>query len=175
MEQISLIEGIILQSRDYKENSKLFTLFSPERGEITLLAKGIKSKNGRLKGKMQPFIHLKITYLEGYSLGLITQVEVLTPFTSIPSDLDRLEKGYECLWTLKNVIQKDLSNPTLFNIAIATLSELDKAPLNALGDRIDEFKMALLLSEGVYQEKSDESISQRLSNYIGAKYAPHFS
>ena len=50
-----VINAIVLKSVDYKDNDKILTLYSPEKGKITAGIKGVKKSGAKLKFASEPF------------------------------------------------------------------------------------------------------------------------
>ncbi|MBO4990032.1 MAG: DNA repair protein RecO [Clostridia bacterium] len=48
-------EGVVLQSRDYRENDRQVVLLTPTLGKITALARGVKKAGAKLRFAVQPF------------------------------------------------------------------------------------------------------------------------
>lgn len=71
--------GLVLKTLDHGESDKLVTLYSPELGRATGIAKGAKRSKKRFVNKLEPFSHLQITYRPSRSGNLlfIEQAELI--------------------------------------------------------------------------------------------------
>ena len=52
----------ILHSRPFKETSKIIDFITQAHGRISLVAKGVRSRNSRLGGILRPFMPLNISW-----------------------------------------------------------------------------------------------------------------
>ena len=50
-----IVNGLMLKSADYKENDKILTLLTAEKGKITAGIKGVRKAKAKLKFAAQPF------------------------------------------------------------------------------------------------------------------------
>ena len=64
-EQIK-IQAIVLNKVDYKDNDRVLTLFSPQKGRVTVSCKGVKKQNSKLRAGSELFAFG--TYIYGYGL-----------------------------------------------------------------------------------------------------------
>ncbi|MDP8213991.1 MAG: DNA repair protein RecO [Candidatus Euphemobacter frigidus] len=86
------IRGIILQSRDYTETSKLVNFLTPEQGLLKTLAKGARRSTSPLRGKLELLNYGTLVFYPSRSsdLHLLAQFDLLIPF---PEALNTLEKS----------------------------------------------------------------------------------
>jgi hypothetical protein len=67
------LSGIVLRRRDLGEADRLLTVFTRDRGKVTLLAKGVRRAASRKAGHLEPFTHTDLLVAKGASLDLVTQ------------------------------------------------------------------------------------------------------
>jgi DNA repair protein RecO (recombination protein O) len=60
-------EGLVLRSMDYKERSRIITLFTKESGLLSLIVKGLSKKNYSLFSITSPFCQAEFIYIPGRS------------------------------------------------------------------------------------------------------------
>ncbi len=58
-------EGLVLRSLDYKDRQKIITLFTPNRGVISLIVKGITRKKNHLLTLTSPFTRAEYHFFIG--------------------------------------------------------------------------------------------------------------
>lgn len=69
--------AFILHARNYRDTSVMMDVFSRESGRYSLIAKGARSKNSRMKGQLQPFIPLLLASVGRGELKTATTIERL--------------------------------------------------------------------------------------------------
>ena len=72
--------AVVLKTADYKENDKLLTLFSADRGKFTACIKGVRKPTARLRPAAQPFTLAEFVLSERRGFYTVTQAEVLDSF-----------------------------------------------------------------------------------------------
>lgn len=72
MTRIQLEPAFVLHHRPYSETSSLVDAFSSGHGRETLLAKGVRGARSRLRGILQPFQPLLLSWTRRRELGLLT-------------------------------------------------------------------------------------------------------
>ena len=84
------IVAVVIDSVDYKEYDKLFTLFSKEYGKIKAYAFGVRRVNSKKIGSLRLFTFSRVLLKNNNDKYVINDVELLKEF-------DELSKNYELL------------------------------------------------------------------------------
>lgn len=50
-------DGLVIRSLDHGENDRLITLLTPERGQVTVIAKGARSMKSKMLNLTQPYVY----------------------------------------------------------------------------------------------------------------------
>ena len=82
-------EAIVLRRKDFGETDRLLTLFTPERGKVRVVAKGIRKPASRKAGHLELFTRVRLLLAKGRDLDLITQAETLSAYRPLREDLLR--------------------------------------------------------------------------------------
>jgi DNA repair protein RecO (recombination protein O) len=117
-------EAIVLKRRDYGEADRLLTVFTPEYGKLTLLAKGVRKTKSRKAGHVELFTDSMLLVAKGRTWDLVSQAEMLEPFRSLHEDLLRAGYAYTVAEILDGFTQERDSHPTMFFLLKETLSRL---------------------------------------------------
>lgn len=128
MKRVSLEPAFILHRRPYRETSVLLDVFSQEYGRISLLAKGIRKKNNRLAGMLQPFVPLYITWAGNGELAILQEADIRGELPFIVGN--SLIAGLYLNELLINLLQKWDANPVLFALYENTLLGLQAHSLD---------------------------------------------
>ncbi len=117
--------GIVLNSKDYKDYDKVITVFSPEIGKSQFLLKGCKRPKAKLRYASQPFFYGEFVSVEGKGYDVITQVSAKNNFFNITANY---EAYVDACSVLKSVNMSCLSQNSerLFLLLISYLIVLDQ-------------------------------------------------
>lgn len=148
------LQAVILRARDYKENDKLVSYFSLERGRRTALARGARKPTGSLRGLVQPFTQVNLSFAQGRgSLDIITQGEVEWPFISLRQDLTKIAYASYMTELIEASMPEDKPNREAFMLLLAAFSLLDLDADAALAARF--FELRLLAALGLSPHLKD--------------------
>ncbi len=73
--QIALQPAYVLHGKPYRDTSLLLEIFTPDHGRIGLIARGVRSSKPRMRGLLQPFRPLLVSWYSKGDLGTLTGVE----------------------------------------------------------------------------------------------------
>jgi DNA repair protein RecO (recombination protein O) len=83
------VSAIVLKRRDQGEADRLLTVFTRDRGKLTLLAKGVRRQASRKAGHIEPFTYVELLIAKSKSLDLVTQAETVAAHRALREDLWR--------------------------------------------------------------------------------------
>lgn len=120
--RIALQPAYILHSRAYRETSALLDVFTIEYGRVSLVAKGVRTQQSKIRSLLQPFVPLLISFQGKSELMTMTTVEP----NGIPLWLkgDCLLSGFYLNELLCRLLQKSDPHPVLYAMYEQTLLEL---------------------------------------------------
>lgn len=124
--EIKKLTGIIVNEKSYKESSKILDVITKEYGVISVIAKGAKRVNNKLRSVTSKltYAQFQVNYKEGKLSNLIS-ADVINPFNNIKTDL--LKISYASFITeLTYQVTKQSSNGNVFDILISTLEKIDE-------------------------------------------------
>ena len=81
------VTGIVLGGKDVKEKDRLVSLFTPDRGILTAILKGVRGDKAKLKSAKEPFSFGEFIIEEGKVSSIITGFDMIDNFYSLSSDL----------------------------------------------------------------------------------------
>ena len=153
MKRVLLEPAFILHRRPYRETSALLDVFSQEYGRVSLLAKGIRKKNNRLAGMLQPFVPLFITWAGNGELAILQEADIRGELPFIVGN--SLIAGLYLNELLINLLQKGDANPVLFALYENTLLGLQADSLDEKIIRSFEKKLLDELGYGLFPRSED--------------------
>jgi DNA repair protein RecO (recombination protein O) len=130
-------EGIILSSADWSESSQTLTIFTPDKGKLTLTVRGARHLVGK-RGRPMRFARLEFTYYlrEGSESGYLSDVEPVEVFLfEKDGQLGRLAFASAAVELLHNLLTAHDPQPICYQITLSFLrmtDSLDKKRLPGL-------------------------------------------
>lgn len=143
----------VLHVRPYRETSVLVTCFLEHWGNMSLLAKGVRTARSPLKALLQPFMPLMISFQGRNDLKLLTQCELHGEWNALLGS--RVACGLYLNELLYAVLPQGVEQARLFDVYRQTLLALargeDAAAVLRLFEKhlLDELGYALQLTHDV--------------------------
>lgn len=137
--------AFVLHSYPYKETSLIVDMFTRDYGRIGLVAKGAKRPHSALRGVLQTFQPLQVSW-SGKS-ELRTMIDAEWVGGMLPLERTALLCGFYLNELLVKLIARDDPHPVLFDHYVATLNQLahgEPAPIV-----LRKFERTLLKETGV--------------------------
>ena len=117
-------EAIVLKRRDYGEADRILTVFTPDFGKLTLLAKGVRKTRSRKAGHVELFTDSTMLVAKGRTWDLVSQAEMIEPFRALHEDLQRTSYAFYIAELLDGFTQERDSHPQMFALLKETLGRL---------------------------------------------------
>lgn len=95
---LTTTDGLVIRVTDRDDNDKLLTVLTPDRGQLTVIAKGARSVHSKMLPLVQPYTYANLEiYEKNGSLGWLRGGSVIEPFYGVRRDLDKLSlAAYLC-------------------------------------------------------------------------------
>lgn len=121
--------ALVVRGYDWSESSRITTLFTREFGKLRALAKGARRIRSSFDVAFDLLNVVQVVFLRSRSggLDLLTEARLEERFPTLRSDLKKLYVGYYVAELLAEGTQDYDPHPRLFDEALATLRNLDKA------------------------------------------------
>lgn len=114
-------EAIVLGYRHLGEADKILTLFSPGKGKIHAVARGVRRPRSPLLGGTQLFSYSNFLILEGRNLDNISQCEIKESFYKIRGNLETMAYGLYFAELLRVSTPMEERNQELFRFFLKTM------------------------------------------------------
>ena len=84
-------EAVVLRGVDYSETSRIVTFFTPGRGKVSCMARGVRRKNSVVAPVLDVLNRVELVYLwkDGRSIQALTEASLLDGFRGIKEVLDK--------------------------------------------------------------------------------------
>jgi len=76
-------QGIILKRKNFREDDRIFTVFTKDFGKLDLMARGTRKIKSKLAGSLEPFFLVNLMFAKGRNFDQITASEIIQSFINI--------------------------------------------------------------------------------------------
>jgi DNA repair protein RecO (recombination protein O) len=145
-------EAIVLRSLRYGEADRILHLYTPRRGRVSAIAKGVRRARSRFGGRLEPFFRLQLDLHEGRGeLLTVTGAETVEGYPRLRSDARALDAAARACDAVGRLFETDEPHPGVFNLLCRRLSLLDTGAAGAASGRSDAlaFRLKLMLAAGL--------------------------
>ena len=132
---VILVEGIVTRYTNYRENDRIISIFSIERGRMEAKARGCRRATSALLPACQPFVFGQFELYNSKDKYTVNQCEIKETFFPLREDYARFAYGSAMLQLANNAVQENEPNESLFSLLYHALSFLaygDCAPQDLL-------------------------------------------
>jgi DNA repair protein RecO (recombination protein O) len=166
------VQGVILRSLRYGEADRILHLYTPQRGKVGAIAKGVRRARSRFGGRMEPFFRLNLILHEGRSeLLTVTAAETVAGYPRLREDGGALDTAARACDAVSRLFDTSEPHPGVYNLLCNELALLDSQPARAGHANQLAFRLKLLLAAGLApQLAACASCGERehLSGFSGA-------
>ncbi len=118
------VEAIILQHSDWGEADRILRIFTREQGKLRAIAKGARKMKSRKAGHLEPFMRSKLMLAKGRDMWIVTQAEVIEPYSALRENLEATARAAYVIELLDRLTYEEGQNWQLYDLATKTLSRL---------------------------------------------------
>lgn len=128
MGQIIRTEAIVLRNMLFRETSMIVSIFTREKGKISVLAKGARLPKSQFGATLQPMSHIQAIYYYKPTRDLQTLSETshLTVFNHINENLENISVGFRMIELVNALLQMDEENDQVFDLLLIALQKLNQ-------------------------------------------------
>lgn len=119
-------EGLVLRETEYKDADKLLTVLTKDRGQLTLRARGVRSRNSKLKSGCQLLAYAEFTIFEGRSGMTVDEAVPIELFLPLRQDIEILSLASYFAQVAEVLSQEDEPNPSLLSLCLNSMYALSK-------------------------------------------------
>src|SRR5215210_4955966 len=142
-------EGIVLRSIRYGEADRVLHLYTPQRGRVSAIAKGVRRARSRFGGRLEPFFRLDLVLYEGRSdLLTVTSAETLAGHPRLREDGRALDAAARACDAVGRLFGDGDPHPGVYHLLANELALLDGEPAKATRANALAFRLKLLLAAG---------------------------
>lgn len=165
-------EAVVLRSIRYGEADRILHLYTPARGRIGAIAKGVRRTKSRFGGRLEPFFRISIELHEGRGeLMTVTGAQTVSAHPRLRADARALDAAARSCDAVGRLFDTGEPHPHVFNLLCRQLALLDECPRQAIRARSLAFRMKLLHAAGIAPQLgacAHCGESQHLTGFSGA-------
>ncbi|MGI8624799.1 MAG: DNA repair protein RecO [Solirubrobacteraceae bacterium] len=165
-------EAIVLRSIRYGEADRIVHLYTPHRGRVSAIAKGVRKARSRFGGRLEPFFRIEGVFHVGRSdLLTVTSVSTLAPHARLREGAAALDVAARCCDAVSRLFATEDPHPGVYHLLANELALLDAEPAHATAANGVAFRLKLLLAAGLAPQLSACAScgeTEQLSGFSGA-------
>jgi DNA repair protein RecO (recombination protein O) len=148
-------EAVVLRSMRYGEADRILHIYTPHRGRVSAIAKGVRRARSRFGGRLEPFFRLQIELHEGRGeLLTVTGAQTVNGHPSLRGDAHALDAAARACDAVGRLFETSEPHPGVFNLLCRKLSLLDENPAGATRASALAFRLKLLVAAGLAPQLS---------------------
>lgn len=166
-------EAIVLRTLRYGEADRILHLYTPHRGRIGAIAKGVRRARSRFGGRLEPFFRLELVLYQGRSeLLTVTSAETIAAHAHLRADARALDAASRAADAVGRLFDSPDPNPAVHHLLANELALLDADPArHATRPNQLAFRLKLLLAAGLAPQLGSCAVCgdrEHLSGFSGA-------
>lgn len=143
-------EAVVLRSMRYGEADRILHLYTPHRGRIGAIAKGVRRARSRFGGRLEPFFRLQIELHEGRGeLLTVTGAQTVNGHPKLRSDPRAIDAAARACDAVGRLFETSEPHPGVFNLLCRKLALLDEQPACSTRAHALAFRLKLLTGAGL--------------------------
>jgi DNA repair protein RecO (recombination protein O) len=148
-------EAVVLRSMRYGEADRILQVYTPHRGRVSAIAKGVRRVRSRFGGRLEPFFRLQLDLHEGKGeLLTVTGAQTVAGHAHLRGDSRALDAAARACDAVGRLFETSEPHPGVFNLLCRYLALLDEQPASGGRSPIGRagalaFRLKLLLAAGL--------------------------
>jgi DNA repair protein RecO (recombination protein O) len=143
-------EAIVLRSLRFGEADRILHVYTPHRGRVSAIAKGVRRAKSRFGGRLEPFFRVNLVLYEGRSdLLTVTSAETVAPHARLRGDGAALDAAARACDAVGRLFDTPEPHPAVFHLLANELALLDGDSVQADEAGRLAFRLKLLVAAGL--------------------------
>ena len=142
-------EAVVLRSMRFGEADRILHLYTPDRGRVSAIAKGVRRSKSRFGGRLEPYFRLRLVLYQGRSeLLTVTSAETLQGHPRLREHAGALDGAARACDAVGRLFDDGDPHRGVYNLLANQLALLDADPARATRANALAFRLKLLLAAG---------------------------
>ena len=122
-------EAVVLRTLRYGEADRILHLYTPQRGRVAAIAKGVRRAKSRFGGRLEPYFRLQMVLYEGRSeLLTVTSADTITGHPHLSEHGPALDSAARACDAVARLFETTDPHPGVFALLCNELALLDARP-----------------------------------------------
>jgi len=117
-------EAMVLKHMNLGEADKILTLYTPNLGKFSAVAKGVRRPKSKMGGHLELLTHCSLMLARGQNLDIITQSETISSFLPLRGDLWRTSLALYAAELVAQFTAEHVENYPIYKLLLDTLRRL---------------------------------------------------
>ncbi len=117
--------ALVLRRRDYSDADRVLTLFTPDKGRIEVIAKGVRKTSSRKSGHLEPFTHVNLLLAQARTWDIVTEAVAVESYRYLRENLDTISRAGYVAELVDAFAESDDEHRPVWELTTFTLRELD--------------------------------------------------
>jgi DNA repair protein RecO (recombination protein O) len=144
------IKGIVIGRTNFGEADRVVRFFTPDRGKVSAVAKGVRKIKSRSGGHLELFGEVSLMLISGRNLDTITSARLMWYPHQLVGDYSRLGLAFAITTAIDRLTEPDQPAPALYSVIREALGVIDQGATGPLVELW--FKLRLLELTGYRPE-----------------------
>jgi DNA repair protein RecO (recombination protein O) len=146
-------EAVVLRSIRYGEADRVLHLYTPDRGRLGAVAKGVRRVKSRMGGRLEPLSRVRLVLHQGRGeLCTISQADTVQAHSMLRERRGSLERATQACEAVLRLLDSTEPNHPAYNLLCNELALLDASAAAASRSQALAFRLKLLLAAGFAPE-----------------------
>jgi DNA repair protein RecO (recombination protein O) len=142
-------DAVVLRSMRYGEADRILHLYTPDRGRLSAIAKGVRRSKSRFGGRLEPYFRLRLVLYQGRSeLLTVTSAETLDGHARLREHSAALDGASRACDAVTRLFGDGEPHSGVYHLLANQLALLDAEPARATLANALAFRLKLLLAAG---------------------------
>jgi DNA repair protein RecO (recombination protein O) len=120
-------EAVVLRSMRYGEADRILHIYTPARGRVSAIAKGVRRSRSRFGGRLEPFFRIHAELHEGRGeLLTVTGAQTIDAYPRLRGDARALDAAARACDAVGRLFETGEPHPGVFNLLCRHLGLLDE-------------------------------------------------
>jgi len=133
--------GIVIKKTKLGEADRILTLYTPDRGKIQAVAKGVRRPKSKMAGHLELLTHSRISLARGRNLDIVTGAQTIDAFLPLKTDLTLASYGLYVIELVNQFTPDQSEDEELFRLLLETMAGLCNTDNPGLVLRYFEIKL----------------------------------
>lgn len=117
-------EAMVLKRINYGEKDRILTLFTPDRGKVTAIAKGVRKPGSRLAGHIEGLSCARVELATGRSMDILRSAQSIERYPAVVESFDRAGFAMYFAELVEKTAHTEDEHGEVFDLLRQTLAQL---------------------------------------------------